>query len=113
MRRNADALASGTDGTSSCVFALDQDRLSLLRRIYMSAHCETCEPDPFHRRSFLKASGAITMAAALIGTTTFRSIAAAALTRAQRDKLSPDDILALMKNGNKRFYTGRRENQNF
>jgi carbonic anhydrase len=79
----------------------------------MSAHCETCEPDPFHRRSFLKASGAITMAAALIGTTTFRSIAAAALTRAQRDKLSPDDILALMKNGNKRFYTGRRENQNF
>jgi carbonic anhydrase len=32
-----------------------------------------------------------------------------ALTKAQRDKLNPDDILALMKKGNKRFYTGRRE----
>ena len=36
-----------------------------------------------------------------------------ALTRAQRDKLSPDDILALMKKGNRRFYTGKREDHNF
>jgi carbonic anhydrase len=80
----------------------------------MSAPCETCgRPKSIHRRSFLKASGAIT-AAALVGTTMFRSIAyAAALTKAQRDKLTPDSVLALMKDGNKRFYTGRRENQNF
>jgi carbonic anhydrase len=35
-----------------------------------------------------------------------------ALTKAQRDKLSPDDILALMKKGNKRFYTGMRKDRN-
>jgi carbonic anhydrase len=82
---------------------------------YMSVHCETCElSESLDRRSFLKASGAVTTAAALVGTATFRSIAyGAALTKAQRDKLSPDDILAIMKNGNKRFYSGRRENQNF
>jgi hypothetical protein len=41
-----------------------------------------------------------------------RSAASPTLThslRAQRGKLSPDDILALMKKGNKRFYTGKRE----
>ena len=79
----------------------------------MSAHCETCRlPEPSRRRFFLT-SCAIT-AMALVGTGTLRGIAyAAALTKAQRDKLTPDDILALMKNGNKRFYTGKRENHNF
>ena len=69
--------------------------------------------DCLHRRSFLKASGAIT-AMAFVGTGTLSSIAHAdALTKAQRDKLNPDDILALMKKGNKRFYTGKREDHNF
>ena len=69
--------------------------------------------DCLHRRSFLKASGAIT-AMTLVGTVGLGSIAQAdALTKAQRDKLSPDDILALMKKGNKRFYTGKREDHNF
>jgi carbonic anhydrase len=36
-----------------------------------------------------------------------------ALSKAQRDKLSPDDILALMKKGNRRFYSGRRSDHNF
>jgi carbonic anhydrase len=36
-----------------------------------------------------------------------------ALTKAQRDRLTPDDILALMEKGNKRFYTGKREDHNF
>jgi carbonic anhydrase len=50
----------------------------------------------------------------LVGAGTLSSIAYAdALTKAQRDKLSPDDILALMKKGNKRFYNGRRENHNY
>jgi carbonic anhydrase len=66
-----------------------------------------------HRRCFLKASGAIT-AMAFLGNGALSSIAFAdALTKAQRDRLTPDDVLALMKAGNKRFYTGRREDHNF
>jgi carbonic anhydrase len=50
---------------------------------------------------------------AFVGTGTLSSIAYAdALTQAQRDKLTPDDILALMKEGNKRFYTGKRKERN-
>ena len=69
--------------------------------------------DCLHRRSFLKASGAIA-SMAFVGSGALSSIAYAdALTKAQRDKLSPDSILALMKKGNKRFYTGKREDHNF
>jgi carbonic anhydrase len=80
----------------------------------MSSPHETGHPpDHPHRRSFLKASGTIT-ALAFIGIGTLSSIAYAdALTKAQRDRLTPDDILALMKKGNKRFYTGKREDYNF
>ena len=68
--------------------------------------CER-ETGHLHRRNFLKASGAITAMA-------WTGIAYAdALTKSQRDRLSPDDILAAMKKGNKRFYTGKRQNQNF
>ncbi|THD63214.1 MAG: twin-arginine translocation signal domain-containing protein [Bradyrhizobium sp.] len=74
--------------------------------------CTECLPfDALHRRGFLKASAAIA-ATALVGAGAFSGIAhAAALTRAQRDKLSPDEILALMKKGNKRFYSGKREDR--
>ena len=66
-----------------------------------------------HRRSFLKASGAIA-AMTFAGGGALSSIAYAdALTKAQRGKLSPTDILALMKKGNKRFYTGKRQDHNF
>jgi carbonic anhydrase len=80
----------------------------------MSAQDGTSQPPGHpHRRSFLKASGAIT-AAAFVGTGTLSSIAYAdALTKAQRDKMTPDDVLALMKKGNKRFYTGKREDHDF
>jgi carbonic anhydrase len=80
----------------------------------MCAKQETGQPlDCLHRRSFLKASGTIT-AMALVGTGALSGIAYAdALSKAQRDKLSPDDILALMKKGNKRFYTGERQEQNY
>lgn len=80
----------------------------------MSAQNKTGQPlEHLQRRNFLKASGAIT-AMALVGTATLSSIAYAdALTDAQRAKLTPDDILALMKKGNKRFYTGQREDHNF
>jgi carbonic anhydrase len=53
-------------------------------------------------------------AMAAFGTGTFSGIAYAdALTKAQRDKMTPDDILALMKKGNKRFSAGRRADHNF
>lgn len=66
-----------------------------------------------NRRSFLKASGAIT-AMTFVGTATLSNIVYAdALTKAQRDRLTPDDVLALLKKGNKRFYTGEREDHNF
>ena len=80
----------------------------------MSAQHETGQPHNHpHRRGFLKASGAIT-GMAFIGTGTLSSIAYAdALTKAQRDKLSPNDILALMKKGNRRFYTGKRQDHDF
>jgi len=65
------------------------------------------------RRGILKASGAM-VALALFGTVALSSIAYAdALTQAQRAKLTPDDILALMKKGNKRFSTGKREDHNY
>jgi carbonic anhydrase len=81
--------------------------------------CEKCSEheanhllNPLHRRGFLKASAAIT-AMTLVGTGALSGVAHAdALTKAQRDKLSPDDILELMKKGNKRFYSGKREDRN-
>jgi carbonic anhydrase len=81
----------------------------------MCAECseqELSQPlKPLHRRSFLKASAAIT-ATTFLGAGALSGIAHAdALTKAQRDKLSPDDILALMKKGNKRFYSGKREDR--
>ena len=80
----------------------------------MSADHEACKcHDHFHRRNFLRSSGAIA-ALAFVGAGAFSSIAYAdALTKAKRDKLTPNDILALMKKGNKRFSTGKRQDHNF
>jgi carbonic anhydrase len=80
----------------------------------MSAEHNTGQlPDHPDRRSFLQTSSAIT-ATVFVGTGTLSSIAYAdALTKAQRDKLTPDDILAHMKKGNKRFYTGQRIEHDF
>jgi carbonic anhydrase len=48
-----------------------------------------------------------------MGAGTLSSIAyAGPLTKAERDSLTPDDVLALMKKGNKRFYTGKRKDRN-
>lgn len=79
----------------------------------MSAQHKPCRgPDHPHRRSFLQASSAIT-AMTFLGAGTLSSIAYAdALTAAQREKLTPDEILALMKKGNKRFYAGKRKERN-
>ena len=36
-----------------------------------------------------------------------------ALTKEQRDRMTPDEIIALMKQGNERFRTGQCEDRNF
>ncbi|MGH7341057.1 MAG: carbonic anhydrase family protein [Candidatus Rokuibacteriota bacterium] len=67
---------------------------------------------PTTRRRFLKAAG-IATAAGLLSAGPFARLAyAAALTKAQRDKLTPDDIIALMKRGNERFRSGKGTAQN-
>jgi carbonic anhydrase len=51
---------------------------------------------------------------AFVGTGTLNQLAYAdAMTEAKRDKLTPDDILALMKKGNKRFSSGKRKDHNY
>jgi len=70
-------------------------------------------PGLAHRRNFLRASSAVT-AMAFVGTGTLSRFAYAdALTKVQRDRLTPDSVLAMMKAGNKRFYTGQREDHNY
>jgi carbonic anhydrase len=60
-----------------------------------------------NRRSFLQTTG-IAIATTILGVApSDRPAYAAALTKAQRDKLAPDDIIALMKKGNERFRLGK------
>ena len=57
--------------------------------------------------NFLKLSGALS-AWGLLGAGTVGTAAhAAALTKAQRDALTPEDILAMMRKGNERFRKGQ------
>lgn len=80
----------------------------------MSEQCESCQvPDVLDRRRFLGASFTMAAMAFLAGGTLSGIAHAAVLTKAQRDKLTPDDILALMKKGNKRFSTGKRDDHNY
>jgi carbonic anhydrase len=66
-----------------------------------------------NRRTFLKRATVATVAG-LLGTRLGRNVAYAdALTREQRDKMTPDDIISLMKKGNQRFRAGQREDRNF
>lgn len=80
----------------------------------MTTECEACHlPESSHRRALLKSAWAMTAIAAA-GTLAFPRIARAeALTKAQREKLTPDAILGLMKKGNKRFSSGAREEHNY
>lgn len=67
--------------------------------------CSACNPRD--RRTFLRV---MTASATLLGAGLFAPFAGAvALTKAQRDKLTPDQILQLMKDGNKRFRKGHRD----
>lgn len=79
----------------------------------MHAHSEDCTcPDLPQRRRFVGAS--LAAVTALAGAGAFGGTAeAAALTKAQRAKLTPDDVLALMRKGNERFAHGRRQDHNY
>ena len=80
----------------------------------MCEQCDTREALKIEkRRGFLTASGAMA-ASTFAGTGAFSGIAYAdAVTKAKRDKLTPDDVLSLMKKGNSRFKNGRRADHNY
>ena len=60
-----------------------------------------------NRRGFLQTTG-VAIAATIVGIAPAgHRVYAAALTKAQRDKLTPDEIIALMKKGNERFRAGK------
>ena len=63
--------------------------------------------DHLPRRAFLTIAGAATAATALGVFPGGQVTYAAALSKAQREKLTPDDIIALMKKGNQRFRRGK------
>ena len=70
-------------------------------------HFSTSQHSRLDRRSFLKFTG-VAMATAALGTASSgRTAYAAALSKAQRDRMTPDDIIALMKKGNQRFLLGK------
>src|SRR5437016_3703859 len=50
-----------------------------------------------HRRAFLKITGVATAATALGVVPAGQLVYAAALTKAQREKMTPDDVIALME----------------
>jgi carbonic anhydrase len=78
----------------------------------MAMQCPPCRRS-YDRRRFLGA-GCAAGAIAFVGAIPPSGVArAASLSKAQRDKLTPGDILALMKKGNRRFYTGQREKYDF
>lgn len=59
------------------------------------------------RRRFLRSLGATAAVGSVGGTLGLRlACAANTMTREQRDKLSPDEVIALMKKGNERFLSG-------
>ena len=65
------------------------------------------------RRNFLKATGAAAVLG-LAGGGLFTGFARAdALTKAQRDEMTPEQIIEVMKKGNQRFRRGERKDRNY
>ena len=65
------------------------------------------------RRRFLKVTGVVAALAVFGGDVVNGLVYADALTQAQRDKMTPDEILADMKRGNERFRKGQLKERNF
>jgi len=66
-----------------------------------------------NRRSFLTITSIATVTAVLGAVPALQRVYAAALTKAQREKLTADDIIALMKKGNQRFRLGQESPHNY
>ncbi len=77
--------------------------------------CMSADAHASGRRSWLKNAGAGAGAVVLMATVGLRTedAQAAALTQAQRDALTPDDVIALMKRGNERFRSGKLQQRDF
>jgi carbonic anhydrase len=65
------------------------------------------------RRSFLKFAGSSGALGIFGGSFLLEHARADALTKAERDQMSPEQILAAAKRGNKRFRSGVRKNRNY
>jgi carbonic anhydrase len=65
------------------------------------------------RRSFLRVPTALAAGGLLVGSTYSGMARADVLTREQRDKLTPDEILAMMKRGSERFRKGEQLSRDF
>ena len=62
--------------------------------------------DRFDRRTFFKAAGVAT-AVGVVGASLGTVLAHADLTKEQRDKMTPDEVIQQMKAGNERFRSGK------
>jgi carbonic anhydrase len=62
--------------------------------------------DLFDRRAFCKAAGGAT-AVGVVGPSLGNVLAHADLTKEQRDKMTADEIIQQMKDGNERFRVGQ------
>jgi len=78
----------------------------------MDHTCGKVNASESERRAFLQASVAVTTIAALGGSLGSRAYAAA-LTRAQRDQMTAEQIIATMQRGNERFRTGKEKPHNY
>jgi carbonic anhydrase len=65
------------------------------------------------RRSFLKTLGLVPSVGIFGGGLVSEAAYADALTKAQRDKMTPSEIIAAAKRGNERFRSGVRKNRNY
>ena len=78
-----------------------------------SQHRATISGMSLNRRSFLTTVGVVT-AAGLLGSTLDGNLAHAdALSKEQREKMTPDEIITHAKIGNERFRAGLRKNRDF
>ena len=71
------------------------------------------EVNSLDRRALLKSAGAVSLLGALGLGFTGKVAHAAALTRAHRDAMTPDEIIAIMKKGNERFRKGKNQTHNY
>ena len=81
--------------------------------IMCNNHIPVFDRNASGRRQFLKATGAAAVLGLAGGTLFAGSARADALTKAQRDQMTPEQIIEAMKNGNERFRNGERKERNY